>query len=285
MQNWDDLRYFLALARHKTLKSAARRLGTNETTVARRIKRLEHGLGLTLFTSADKGQYQITSAARPIHDQAQAIEDANIAVQAHAAQHASSGVVRISAVPILIHHVLLPQLGNLRHAHPELIIELAPESRNISMEQREADLALRFARPAQGGLNSKTQKLGTVQFGVFGPAKCDAPETLGWIGYDAMHSSLPQSKWQASLAPPDSCGLQVSDAETALQAVANGLGKAILPIIAGAGDERLRQRHTPADTPPMTRDVWLLSSKEPVTRPAVTAVKAWLGTIDWAGTA
>jgi DNA-binding transcriptional LysR family regulator len=48
--DWEDIRYFAALARHGTLLGAARRLKATPEIVARRLESLERTLGYAVFT-------------------------------------------------------------------------------------------------------------------------------------------------------------------------------------------------------------------------------------------
>ena len=49
MLDWNDLRYFLAVARDGSTLAAAKVLRVSQTTVARRIAALESALGFPLF--------------------------------------------------------------------------------------------------------------------------------------------------------------------------------------------------------------------------------------------
>ena len=59
MLDWDDLKYFLAVAHHGSTIAAARALGLNQSTVQRRIAGLERRLGRKLVTRTASG-YQLT---------------------------------------------------------------------------------------------------------------------------------------------------------------------------------------------------------------------------------
>src|SRR5438874_5700301 len=54
-ESWDNLRYFLAVARTGTLSAAAEQLGTEHTTVARHIHALEEELYSRLFHRSNSG--------------------------------------------------------------------------------------------------------------------------------------------------------------------------------------------------------------------------------------
>ena len=288
--NWDDLRFLLALHRTGKLSEAGRSIGASETTVARRLKRLERSLGLRsgLFIRNALGKYSATDMARAIIEHAETVERENIAIRERIGNLSGTltGVVRVSSVPIIVNRMLIPNLWSFRQTHPDIMIELVPDTRNADLSKREADLAVRFARPIHGGLNIKAQKLGAIEFGVFCPAasnECNE-KALGWIGYDDANASLPQARWiEANVAQTKGAHvlMRVSDAETALEAVASGLGKSILPYSVGCADHRLRVISAESAVKRMERDVWLLSHIDQATRASVNAVKEWLVDLCW----
>jgi DNA-binding transcriptional LysR family regulator len=286
--NWDDLRFFLALFRGGKLKAAAQATGVNETTVARRVKALESDLGATLFLRSAAGQYEPTDVALDILSHAETMEAASRALQAcsdRAADHVS-GVVRITSVPIIINRVLVPQIGKIARRHPHLTVELVPNSNNLDLSKREADLALRFARPDGGGLRIKAQKLGELRFGVYVSRKLsdDEAENLGWITYEDTSASLPQAQWlekAASGAGARRANVRVADIETAQEATARGLGKTLLPSLISDADHRLRTHVSSGQAKPVFRDVWLLSHVDQTGRLSVAATKRWLADINW----
>ena len=73
--DWDNLRFFLELARSGTLMSAARRLSVDHTTVARRIQALENEVGSALFSREAHG-HRLTEAGRRLQPQVEAMESA-----------------------------------------------------------------------------------------------------------------------------------------------------------------------------------------------------------------
>ena len=287
--NWNDLKVLLAVLRSDTLADAARTLGVNETTVPRRLRNLERSLGVELFVRSVKGRYDPTDVAVDIARNCENIEleQTQILEKAGARRIALQGTVRVSAVPIIVNRFLVPRLCNLRHRHPELHVELLSEARNVDLVKREADLAIRFARPEIGGLNVRAQKLGDLAFSIYGPANVPPEDarSLGWIGYDRAHASLPQARRiEAVLKDPEqaaSC-LWVSDAETALEAVACGQGQTLLPDCVGAADPRLRRLpNVFPEGQGLSREIWLLSHSDQSGRASVAAAKDWLKALDW----
>jgi DNA-binding transcriptional LysR family regulator len=65
MIDWDDVRYFLAVARGGSVRAAAERLGVNHATVLRRIAQLEERLGAQMFEKLPSG-YRLTAAGEEV---------------------------------------------------------------------------------------------------------------------------------------------------------------------------------------------------------------------------
>lgn len=279
--SWDDLKCLLAVHRAGTLAAAARVLGVNETTVARRLKALETGLSVRLLLRDASGQYEATDVAKRLIGHAETIEHESAAIEEAVGQASRKlvGTVRVTAPPIVVNKILVPELSSLRDRHPFITIELSPEARNVDMTRREADLAVRFARPQSGGLAISGQRIGILRFAAFGPASGDVPEQ--WIGYDDNHAHLPQAKWFLTVRGAQLGFMRVADAETALEAVACGLGIAFLPRLAALRDPRLRELGDYKSIPERARPVWLLAHVDEKVRASVSAVKTWLMTLPW----
>lgn len=285
--DWNDLKYLLALYREGKLTEAARTIGVSDTTVARRIKTLERALGTTLFLRSASGQYEPTDAALDILTLAEAVEDNNAAIRGVSGENAHhvTGCVRVSAVPIIVNRLLVPCLTDLSLLHPSLTIDLVPTAENLDLSKREADLSVRFARPLGGGLRTKAQKLGELSFAAYAASNVpqDRDETLGWITYTETHSYLPQARWleAAARTSESRAGLRVTDVETAMHAVAEGLGKTLLPSAIASCDPRFRAIEPDDGAGFPSREVWLLSHIDQASRLSVTATKDWLASLNW----
>ncbi|MCH2165740.1 MAG: LysR family transcriptional regulator [Marinovum sp.] len=156
MQNWDDLRIFLATARAETLSGAGRVLRCDAATVARRLARLEERLGQTLFVKSPGG-YALTDAGVRLLPAAEAAEQAaQAAVDAVGdAEEGLSGQVRIGA-PDGCANYLLPQIcARLVRDNPGLELQILAVPRVVNLSKREADLAISVSRPSGGRLLSQ----------------------------------------------------------------------------------------------------------------------------------
>ena len=147
-QNWDDLRYFLAVARTGTLSAAAEQLGTEHTTVARHIHALEDELNSRLFHKSNNG-YGLTEAGERLVAGAEALESAYLFAQAAASSEGQTitGTVRIGAPDGFGSVFLAPRVRALTDRHPQLEIEIIPSARLFSLLKREAEIAIALSSP------------------------------------------------------------------------------------------------------------------------------------------
>jgi DNA-binding transcriptional LysR family regulator len=149
-QNWDDVRYFLAVARTGTLSAAAKQLSTEHTTVARHIQALEDELNSRLFHKSHTG-YELTEAGERLLAGAEAIESAYVFAKAAASSEGQpiTGTVRIGAPDGFGSVFLAPRVRSLTDRHPELEIEILTSARLFSLLKREADIAIGHSSPEQ----------------------------------------------------------------------------------------------------------------------------------------
>ncbi len=276
MADWEDLHHFVTLAREGTLSAAARTLGVDHATVARRVAALEQSTGLKLIdrrsratTLTDDGK-RIAMVAAPMEEAAFAVGRA-----AQAAKPGVDGEVTISAPPNFASSVIAPQLMRLRQQYPGIRIKLIGEKRRASLSRREADVALRLMRPVEAGLF--VRRIGSFGFSLYGAASYlekTPPHAFAFIGYDASMADSPQEAWLRTIIGQREVVLRTNDLETQLAAARAGLGVAALPHYLGDGDPRL-QRHVVAGRP-ISRDVWLAVHRDLRQVPPVRAVMEFL---------
>ena len=267
--NWNDLRYLLAVARGGTLSAAARTLRVDQTTVTRRLAAREQALGAPLFDRTG-GQMRPTAAGEEALDRAERVESEVLALQENltGADSQPQGVVRLTAVPTVINRLLIPNLSGLFQRYPALRIEALADSGNLSLTKREADIALRLARPDTG--TAICRRIGALGYSVYGPAGSD-PGELPWLTYEDTFLDLPQVRWIAKHGGPTRLG--VGDAESLFQAVRAGLGRTVLPDFMAGLDPRLARL---SDGSVLTREIWLLVQPELRTLARISVTIDWL---------
>jgi len=150
--DWEDVRYFVALARNGTLSATARGLRVNHTTVARRIASLETLLGRALFDRRANG-YALTAEGRAVLNEASAMDQAALSVLRRIDVGTElSGLVRLAAGRVLAERFLIDRLRGLHERYPAIDLEVIGGSRVVSLAKREADIALRTGQPRTASL-------------------------------------------------------------------------------------------------------------------------------------
>ena len=273
--DWNDLRFVLALARGTTLAAAARRLGVNESTVGRRIARAEQRLGARLFDRM-RGAFHLSAAGAVAVAGAERVEQELQALTAALAgtDRAAAGTVRLTSVPLLVNRILVPALPALLNAHPGLRVELIAEPRNLSLTKREADIALRLARPERE-LRTIARRVGQLDYALYGSADRSAA-ALPWLTYEDAMADLPQSRWIAEQAG-DAALLAVNDAEALMAGVKAGLGKALLPIAVAEQEAGLARLDS--GPPALSRELWLMVHPDLRDLTRVRTVMDWVALV------
>ena len=267
---WDDVRYFLALARLGSLSAASRNLDVEHSTVARRVEALERALGLRLFDRLPRG-WTLTTEGEALVVQAKGLEDQAIAFSRAALGVASlAGTVRISAPPMTASHFLAPRLATLREAWPDIDLELIGESRDADLAHGEAELALRLARPTAAGLAARA--LGRMGSGLYAsPAHAvRPPQEWVFLGYDRSLGQVAQHTWLEGIADGRRFVLRSNDLAVLYQACRAGLGIALLPHFLARSDTALVA--VPCDNAPPPRSLWLVVHPDVRRSPRVRAV-------------
>ena len=145
--DWDHLRFFLVLARAKKLTNAARLMGVEHTTVARRIQALEQNLGTTLFKREAQG-YELTSEGLALMPRIEQMEQAFLQIER--VNMPLQGRIRIGTPEGFGTVFLAKLLANFSQQYPNLTIDLIPVSKTIKLSHREADIVISIDRPKTG---------------------------------------------------------------------------------------------------------------------------------------
>lgn len=270
--DWDNLKFFLALAETGSLSRASEKLQVDHSTVARRIDTLEQELGVRLVERLARS-YRLTAEGERVRDRAKEMEAGVVDITrfAQSVDRSPYRVVRVNGPPTFISRFLAPRLLVLQAVHPGLRIELVGEARKISLSRGEADLALRLERPREKGIVAR--RLAIVAYGLYGSrdyvARCSEDDRT-FLGYDDSLDHLPQQRWLKMLAGERVLALRANDLTTLVTAVHAGLGLAILPCIMARGRSDLV--NVPTQLPPLTRELWLLFHRDVGRAPAVRAV-------------
>ncbi|MGO4724741.1 MULTISPECIES: LysR family transcriptional regulator [unclassified Inquilinus] len=272
--DWDLARFVLAIARHGTASAAAQALAVDQTTVSRRLAAAEAALGTPLFERIEK-RFRPTPVGAAVIAQAEVMDRAAIAIQ-HAARDrdaALSGPVRISILPGFAGW-LIPRMGDLRRRHPGLRPTVLSTDINADLERRDADIALRQARPRSGDLAAR---LGVrIGHAVYGPAVCGPGNGAaeGWIALEPALDAVPQMVWLRDQPGGTDPVLRVTGGPELLAAVRAGLGRAVIPCYLADDAPGLRRLSGPV--PVASRELWIVLPAPAKDVPRIRVVADWL---------
>jgi DNA-binding transcriptional LysR family regulator len=182
----------------------------------------------------------------------------------------------VTAVPAIVNRILIPALPTLLKHYLDLNIELIADPRDFSSTRREADIALRLARPRRE-LRVIARRVGDMGYAVYGPTSQHS-RNLSWVTYDDLMADLPQARWIAEQIKIDgttrAAAGRMNDAEGLIRAVEEGLGKSLLPIMIADRVPGLVRFGEPL--PALAREVWLLVHPDRVDLRRIRVVSAWL---------
>ena len=145
--NWDDLRFFLEVARTRTASAAARRLGVDYTTVSRRIRALEQSLGALLFEKSRAAGFALTVEGQRLLGHAETLESTLQAAceQVSGTSLGLSGHLRIASTEAFGCCFVSAQMSGFLERYPHISLDIMPVPHFVSLSRREADIATLIA--------------------------------------------------------------------------------------------------------------------------------------------
>ncbi|MEL6127687.1 MAG: LysR family transcriptional regulator [Pseudomonadota bacterium] len=220
---WSDLKSFLAVARTGGLSAAAAESGASPATLGRRMTALESALGQRLFLRGARG-YALTDEGATLLKQAEAVERAATAIEDGAGE-APAPRVRITA-GFWTARYLAAKMQDIWSVDAPWQPDLRVSSALLNLGRREVDIGIRNRRPTERWLAGR--RVGHVDYAVY--ASSDT-SSLPWIDLGAAGVTTPTARWVA--AQPGAERLVTNDPAIALVWLAEGIGRAVLPIFAG----------------------------------------------------
>ena len=275
--NWEDVRYFVALARHGTLSATARELRVNHATVARRIANLETLIGRALFDRRAMG-YVLTAEGKAVLKEASAMDEAALSVLRRLDTGTElSGLVRLAAGRVLAERFLIDRLRAFHERYPAIDLEVIGGSRVVSLAKREADVALRYGTPKDSELVAR--RVATLTFGLYASSsyrdKLKAGQPPTFIGFDEESDFIAEARWLAHQFGDRRFSFRTNSQTTQAAAARAGYGIALLPrYIVGFHEPDLVEVSLGGRLP--KRDVWLLVRRDLKNVPRVKAVTEYL---------
>ena len=269
MLDWDDLRFFLSLARHGSLSAAAKELHVAQSTVGRRLASLEANLGVRLLNRTPDG-YLPTLAGEDVLEQAIRLEAAALQLERNVGGRDThlAGLVRVTSAETVATHILAPMLAVAHGAYPDIMVELIPNPRELSLSMREADISVRLKRPDQHDL--VVRRIGTLAFGLYAsPGYLSGHDVVDFeAGCPGQHcvaqlddiQDAAQIGWLADLAPRARISIQTSSHEAALEAGLHGAGLVCLARFRADREPGLRRLDPPTRVPGV--GIWLVVHRD-----------------------
>ena len=269
MLDWDDLRFFLALARHGSLSAAAKELHVAQSTVGRRLASLEASLGVRLLNRTPDG-YAPTQAGEGVRAHAERLEAEAMSLERDVGGRdvRMAGLVRVTCAETVATHILAPGLASLHVQQPDIMVELIPNPRELSLSMREADVSVRLKQPDQHDL--VVRRIGTIAFGLYAsPGYLDRHGDLdvadGCPGHHLITQledieDATQTGWLADLAPRARVAMQTSSHEAAVAAAVHGGGLACLARFRADQEQGLNRLLVPPPIP--SASIWLVVRRD-----------------------
>jgi DNA-binding transcriptional LysR family regulator len=242
--DWDDVRVFLAVARHGSLRAAGRALGLSQPTIGRRLAAFEATFGgPTLFDRLPEG-LRLNAAGERLVPAAESVERAALMLERRraAASPTLSGTVRVSVGEWAARFLAGCLCGPAAPLPSGITLELVESRQTANLARREADLAVRHHPPESGDLY-------VAQVGVFGAAVYRRRGAKGdaWVTYTEEQAHYPTMRWvQRQIdASGGTVALRASNMMMQLAAIRAGSGRGVLPCFVGDDDARLERMTTP----------------------------------------
>jgi len=287
MLDWDDLRYFLAVRRGGTLMTAATTLGINATTVGRRLSALEERVGARLFDRTSAG-YQLTPAGRDLVARAERMEAEALALERDVAgaDQRLEGQVRVSATEMLATRFIAPQLQRFHERHPAITIDLNCSNRSVNLGRREADVALRLARPREEAV--VIRRLASIELSLYASVLYleqygrprNAEQSLDGhraILFADSRAFAVENDWILARLDGASIVMRSDSVSSIYSATAAGIGIALLPRAVADQDPALVRIDT--ETTPEPRVVWQAVHQDLMKAARIRAVLDFLGEV------
>lgn len=265
--SWSDLQFFLAVARSGQLARAAQALRVDATTVGRRLRRLEQGLGQTLFEQTREGQ-MLTEAGERLLARVEAMEHAAHDIEElRSGDRDVSGVLRVSVSEGFGTWFVAHHLHDFLDRFPRVTVDLVASSGFLSPSKRETDIAVLLARPRAGPVISG--KLSDYALRLYASERYAArhalPRAVADLGAHRLVGYVPELLYASELAylgeidPPLAPTARSTSINAQYRMIASGAGIGVLPRFIGDTDRALIPV-LPERT--ITRSFWIVTHRD-----------------------
>lgn len=279
--DWENIKFFIALAKEGSLIGAANLINSNHTTVYRRIKKFEEQYHINLFERTPTG-YFLTPQGEELFKYSEEIEQKmdNVFQNIQGLENQLKGEVCITTTQSLA-RIYLPELMvKIRDSWPLLNLDFRVSNNFYNLSRREADIAIRPSNIVPDHLVGR--KLGKINFGIFGSKKLFSrkinfnkeQEKLKFLGLSDSLSHLLSSQWLEKNIPKKQVIAHVDELTTMAQLCEAGVGVALLPLYFEAQFKELKLIYDLEDF--IGNDLWILTHKNQSQLPKIKVCTEFL---------
>ncbi len=265
--NWDDIRYFLAVAHTGSLGDAARELCVNYSTVSRRLNAIEEALGSRLFERLATG-YKLTPVGAEMLEPARRMEaeSALLSRRVQGRDARLAGPLRVATTDAVA-TILMPELAVFSRRYPEIEVDLLSTPAPTELAMREAEVALLATdRPPERLVGRRLARLASALYASHGylAERPDIEDLAAhaWVGWEQEMQHIPVARWMREHQPDAHFVCRVRTGTALLAAVAAGIGIAHLLCFLADDDPTLRRLRPPE--PVLETGLWLLTHEDVV---------------------
>jgi DNA-binding transcriptional LysR family regulator len=250
MLDWNDLRYFLAVARGGSIGTAAKALGVNQSTVQRRLRALERALDCSL-AERQAGGYQLTAHGKQLLAHAEQVETTVSTLQRQSAtlDNRATGLVKLTSLVTVGQRIIKSGFLDRFHSrHPGITVELIMEQRALDLSTGEADIAIRGGT-LEDDLALVGRKIAEVPWAIYAsrafverhgrPSRPVDIDGFSIVELVDEIGALPAAQWMKTHAPTAKVAAKCSNVPSVHLAIKSGAGIAPLPAVYAAADEEL----------------------------------------------
>ena len=279
MFDWDDLKHFLAVARHGSTTAAGRETHVDQSTVQRRLAEFERRIGQPLV-ERHPGGTRLTAYGQQLLPHAQRVEQEIAALEQfiRSSARALNGVIRLTCPePVVARITRSPLLERLQARHPGLRVEFIMSDHYIDLRKGEADVALRSGDTVDNQLIGR--KVADSLWAVYGGrdylARHGSPAQLAdlaqhaWIGFDGSMPNHRATQWLRQVAPGARIVATSGSVLGMVHSAKANMGLAALPTALGDAEPDLVRVLGPV--PELTRIWRILTTRQLRRTPRVSA--------------
>jgi DNA-binding transcriptional LysR family regulator len=278
MFDWNDLKYFLAVARHHSTIAAGKALGLSQSTVHRRLAELERRLGRQLVTRHTNG-YRLAEFGEQLLPYAERVEAAvkDLETQVTGAVRDVAGVIRVTCPEPIVYRFTQSKLFDRFHArHPKLRVEFVTSDRYLDLSKGEADVAFRSGDTDDELVGRKiADSLWAVYASRAYIERHGKPERIEdlphhpLVGFDESLRNHRTAMWLKEIAPDASMAARHNSVLGLVSSVKSGIGVGPLPTALGDAEPDLVRVLGPI--PALTRSWRLLTHPDLRRAPRISA--------------